>query len=235
MRTTKTIVTMCLLAAAMGCESTGNNSEGELTLALTLPGSVTINAVDWQVLTSTNVVVTSGTIDSSHAGASASVSIGLPAATGDVVKMTAMTDTGATCTGTSAAFNVTSGMVIAVPVTLNCSSMMAGAGLGSVVVTGTVVEGDNCPVLGLWTMSPQQTAAAGGTIDVSVTASDADTGETLTYAWTATAGTFNSAGMASTKYVCGAAGNQTLTVTVTDNHAPTPCAINVSFPPVGCN
>ena len=72
-------------------------------------------------------------------------------------------------------------------------------------------------------------------IDVSAMATDADTGETLTYAWSATSGTFSSVGSATTKYACGPAGMNTLTVTVTDNHAPTPCSINISFPPVTCN
>jgi hypothetical protein len=228
---------MFLLAAAVGCQSTENGSgdQGQLTLALSLPGSVTIDAVNWQVLSSTSAVLASGTIDTSHAGAAASLSVGVAAGTGDTVKMSAMTSTGATCMGTSAPFNVSAGMTVPIGVTLNCSATMTGGGLGSVVVTGTVVEGDNCPTLVSWMLSPQQTAANGGTIDVAATANDADMGETLTYAWTATGGTFTSPAMASTQYTCGSAGMNTLTLTVTDNHTPTACSINISFPQVTCN
>jgi hypothetical protein len=238
MRVIPKIATMFLfVAASVGCQSTDNASSdpGELRLALTLPGSVTIDAVAWQVLSSTSAVIASGTIDTSHAGAAASLSVGVPAGTGDTVKMSAMTSTGATCMGTSPAFNVTAGMTVPVGVTLNCSSTSTGGGLGSVVVTGMVVEGDNCPVLSSWMLSPQQTAASGGTIQVSAMATDADMGETLTYTWSATSGTFINAGVNMTQYVCGPAGSNTLTVTVTDNHTPTPCSINVSFPPVACN
>ena len=150
MRTIPRIATMLLLAAATGCQSSDNGSadEGELTMALTLPGSVTIDAVVWQVLSSTSSVIASGTIDTSHAGAAASLSVGVPAGSGDTVKMSATTSSGATCMGTSAPFNVSAAMTVPVSVTLNCSSTMIGTGLGSVVVTGTVVEGDSCPVLG---------------------------------------------------------------------------------------
>jgi hypothetical protein len=220
---------------AAGCESTSNSGAGgQLQLALTLPGGVTVSAVSWKVLSSTGATLAMGNINTSNASATPSVSVGVPPGTGDTVTMAAMTSTGATCSGTSAPFNVTAGMVVGVPVTVNCSATNTGTGIGSVVVTGTLVEGDNCPALASWSISPQMTAAQGGIIDVSALATDADVGETLSYAWSATAGSFVSAMMPSTQYTCAAAGMHTLTVTITDNHTPTPCSINVSFPPVTC-
>jgi hypothetical protein len=69
---------------------------------------------------------------------------------------------------------------------------------------------------------------------VAVTATDADSGEAVSYAWTATAGSFADHASASTEYICGSAGSETLTVTISDNHKPTACTVNVSFPPVTC-
>jgi hypothetical protein len=148
--------------------------------------------------------------------------------------MTATTSTGATCSGTSAPFDVVVGQTAKIPVTITCGTVVPDGGIGTVVVTGTLVPGDNCPALVSWSISPQQTAANGGTIDVSASASDADVSDTLTYAWAATAGTFTSGSTASTQYTCGAAGTQTLSLTISDNHTPTPCTINVMFPPIDC-
>jgi hypothetical protein len=67
-----------------------------------------------------------------------------------------------------------------------------------------------------------------------VTAADADMGETLTFSWTATSGSFMSASSATTHYTCGATGTQTLSVAITDSHTPTPCTTTVMFPPVSC-
>lgn len=55
-----------------------------------------------------------------------------------------------------------------------------------------------------------------GTINLVATASDADTGDTLTYAWTGT-GTFGTANAASTTWTHGTVGEYSLTCTVTDS------------------
>lgn len=221
-----------IVAASCGKSDPGNL--GQLQVALSLPGGVTVNSVAWRVLSSSSAVLASGTINTSNPNATPSVNVSLPAGTGDTVSMTAMTSQGTSCSGTSSPFNVVAGQASAVSVNIACGNASPDAGVGSVIITGTVVAGDNCPALTAWEISPQQTSANGGTIDVEVSASDADMGETLSYAWTATAGSFASASSATTTYTCGAAGEQTLTVTVTDNHTPTACSVAVSFPPVRC-
>ena len=223
-----------VLAAGCMPGTSNNNDQGEVQVALTFPGSVTVDAVSWMVLSSTNAVLASGTIDTSADGSTASVAVGIPPGTGDTVTMTAMTSTGATCTGTSGAFNVTAGTPVPVPVTITCGQTMSATSLGAVEVKGTVVVGDNCPVLSQWVVSPQVAAANGGMIAVSAAASDADVGETLTYSWTATSGTFADAASDMTTFVCGAAGNPTLSVMISDNHTPTACSITATFPPVTC-
>jgi hypothetical protein len=98
----------------------------------------------------------------------------------------------------------------------------------------TVVQGDSCPALASWTISPEAAAANGGRIDVSATATDADN-DTLTYQWSAAGGTFANVSATTTTYTCGAAGSQVLHLAVADGHAPVPCSIDVAFPAVTCN
>jgi len=209
---------------------------GHVVMALSVPGGLNISSVTWVVLSSSNDTLASGTTNTSRVGATASFIVGIPPGTGDVVTMTATTDKGTMCTGTSNAFDVAANQTSSVSITLNCAPSVSDAGsLGSVVVTGTVVAGDNCPTLTGWMISPQTAAANGGQVDVSVTAADADSGDTLTYTWSAAAGSFASASSTMTTYTCGAAGDQTLHVTVSDNHMPTPCTIDIAFPAVACN
>ncbi|HVY40667.1 MAG TPA: hypothetical protein VHM31_22165 [Polyangia bacterium] len=231
-------VTFALLGAllAVSCtnEPAANDpSVGQVQLALTLPDGTSVNTVEWKVLSSSSAVVSMGTLNTSGTRTPSFIS-SLPAGTGYTVSMTATTSANVTCTGTSAAFTVTAGLATPVSVNLLCSGLVADAGtLGSVVVTGSVVPGDHCPALTAWFIAPQ--SATGTTpIDVSVTATDADSGETLTYAWTAGSGTFASAGAATTQYTCGTAGSQTLSVAITDSHAPAACTTTVMFPAVTC-
>jgi hypothetical protein len=210
--------------------------EGKVILALVLPGGTTISSVSWTVESSANQPLASGTINVSRTGATASFAAGVPASSGDKVTMTAVTSAGITCTGTSSAFDVVANQTTPpVSVNLNCAASVPDGGLGSLVVTGTVVAGDSCPTLMAWTTSPQVAAANGGQIDVSVTAVDSDSADVLSYAWSAGAGTFAAPTAASTTYTCGAAGTQTLQVSVSDNHMPTPCTVNISFPSISCN
>jgi hypothetical protein len=212
-----------------------SDGEGKVVMALTAPDGTNISSVSWVVSSASNQTLASGSTNTSHAGATASFIVGIPPGIGDVVTMTAVTAGGSTCSGTSNPFDVSTSQTASVNVTLNCSPTVADGGLGSVVVTGTVVAGDNCPTLTAWMISPQTAAANGGTVDVNVTAADADMGDTLSYQWTAVGGSFANATATTTTYTCGAAGTQTLHVIVSDNHMPTPCSINIAFPSIDCN
>jgi hypothetical protein len=232
--------TLVLLAAVSGlsCQSPSDGSsgdEGQVVLALSIPGGATISSVAWTVKSPSNQLLASGTTNTSRSGATASFAVGLAAGTGDVVTMTATTSAGDTCSGSSAPFNVVANQSSSVSVNLNCGSVVTDGGLGSVVVTGTVVPGDSCPVLASWTISPETAAANGGQVDINATATDSDSGDTLSYLWSAAAGSFATATATTTTYTCGAAGSQVLHLTVSDNHTPVPCSIDVAFPPVGCN
>jgi hypothetical protein len=231
---------LVLLAAICGlsCQSQSGGSsadEGQVVLALTIPGGATISSVSWAVKSSSNQPVASGTVNTSRTGATASFAVGLQAGTGYVVTLTATTSAGDTCSGSSSAFNVVASQTSpTVNVNLICGSVTVDGGLGSVLVTGTVVPGDSCPVLASWTISPDTAAANGGQIDISATATDADS-DTLTYQWSAAAGSFANVSANNWTYTCGAAGSQVLHLTVSDGHTPVPCSINVAFPAVSCN
>ncbi len=207
---------------------------GEVRLALALPDSVTISSVDWRVLSATNTIIVQGTIATTDPAVQPSVVTGLPAGVGDVVSMSATTSTGVACAGTSTAFNVVAGQTVSVPVNITCGATTPSSGLGSAVISGTVVPGDNCPIATGYSLSPAQATSPSGQIGVSVAATDTDSGETLSYAWTATAGTFVNAALASTQYTCSVAGSQTLTVAITDSHQPTACTTHITFPAISC-
>jgi len=204
-------------------------------LAFVLPASAATSNVSWTVKSSSNQVLASGTIDTSRSGASASFALGLTNGRGYVVTMAATTGGGDTCSGSSTPFDVVAGQTTPVSIALICPSVTPDGGLGSILVTGTVVPGDNCPALAFWSTSPETAAAEGGQIDVTATATDADTADTLTYRWSAAAGSFADPASPTTTYTCGPAGSQVLHLTVSDNHVPTPCSIDVAFPLVSCN
>jgi hypothetical protein len=228
-----------LLAAVLqgGCGAQPGDTRGQVVLALSLPGGVTIASVDWKVFSaaSPTVAVASGTINTSNGSATASVNLSLAQGGGYTVSMTTTTSEGAPCAGTSSAFNVIPGATsVPVAVTIACGNVTPSPSVGQIVVTGTVVAGDNCPVLVSSVISPEATAANGGTIDVSVSASDADPGESVSYTWAAPAGSFSNLHAATTQYLCGPVGSESLSVSITDNHLPTPCSVTVTFPPVRC-
>jgi hypothetical protein len=218
----------------MPSDVSGPDRKGQIVVALAAPTGITVASFSWEVTSSTNQVLVSGTTSSVLPGVAPSIIVGLPAAVGDRVSLDATTGAGVHCTGTSDPFNIVAGQTNPVSVNVNCDATKTDGGVGSIVVTGVLVSGDNCPALSGWTLAPQSAAANGGTIDVGVTAADADTGDTLTYAWSATAGTFVSPSLAATTYTCAAAGDQTLSVVISDNHTPSACSMTATFPVVSC-
>jgi hypothetical protein len=237
-RTNKLLAVVALLsgATAVNCSKGTSNSStdvGSLHLALTLPDATTLDSVTYTVKASDGTTtLATGPINTSDHGATPSVDVSVIASMNDTVNLHGTTSAGVICDGTSAAFTVVAGAPIMIGVNLICGGSANHTASGSLIVNGTVVIGNNCPVLNSWMASPLQTSTA-GQIDVSAAATDLDTSatppQTLTYAWTATAGTFVAPAAATTKYSCSVAGTQTLTVTATDNYSPTPCAVVQTF------
>lgn len=216
-----------------GCgQNLADDSTGQLNLVLALPDGTSVSSVAWQVRSSSNAVVISGTLSTAGSHTPSFIA-SLPPSTGNTVRMTATTSAGVDCIGVSAPFDVIAGQSVAVAVSIVCGDVQAVPVSGSVAVSGTLVPGDHCPALTSWLIAPQASAAA-DPIDVTVVATDADAGETVHYLWKAASGSFANATAATTQYTCGATGSQTLTVEVTDDHAPTPCTTRFTFPPITC-
>ena len=223
-------------ALGAGCSRAGGPSTGALLaaevgsvkLALTAPGGYTINTVSYQVLSSASATVSSGTVDVSSAGAGLSFDLVLPPGSGYTVTVTAASTSGRTFSGVSLPFNVVSGQTTLVNVTLT-DSVTSGTATGTVIVNGTIVPGDTPPKITAVVVSPAQ-IAVGGLISVSVTATDPDTDDVLTYQWTASAGAFANPTAQATTYSSSITGTQTLTITVSDNHSPTPLSTFISLP-----
>ncbi len=217
---------------AINCSKGSSNpgSTGKVSLAFTLPSGAKINDVAYDIKAGApaGIADVTGHINTSDPNATASVEHSFPASTGDTVTLDATTTTGVSCHGVSTPFDVTPGGTASVSVTLVCGAATNPTGAGSVIVNSTVVEGNACPYLTSWVASPLQTSV-GATIDVAAAAADLSTPpDTLTFAWTPAAN-FTAPTAGSTQYHCTAPGPHTITVTVSDNHASSPCTAHVDI------
>jgi hypothetical protein len=91
-----------------------------------------------------------------------------------------------------------------------------------------------CPNVFAATASPPS-ATIGESVTVNVSAGDPDPDDQLTYAWTATTGTFAMPLAASTTYVCSAEGTATITAKVSDGGCTETATIMVTCHPPGAD
>jgi hypothetical protein len=212
------------------CSSSKKVSVGQVTMALTLPSGAVVGSVHWTISSTSIATIAEGGIATWDEHATASVFTSYPASTGDTVTLHALTSTGRSCDGTSSTFSVTAGAVAMVGVVLTCEDTTPTQTQGSVDVNG-IIGDDNCPLLTSWVASPLQTSAYLGEIDVNGTATDADAADVLTYAWTATSGSFANPSSAMTQFHCAPGPSApTLTLTVSDNHSPFSCTTKIDVP-----
>jgi hypothetical protein len=201
--------------------------DSRVKLAFSLPDGLTITSVAYEVWSSTNAVLLSGTINTIDSRAIVSVSLALPAGTGDTIHLSAKTTLNIMCTGTSPPFDLVSGQTTTVLMALNCGGLESPIP-GVAVVNPNFVEGENCPTITSVTVEHAQTSI-GSTISVAATATDADAVDSLSYAWSP-AGSFTNPSASSTTFTCTTAGAQTISLTVGDNHVPNSCTIDVTLP-----
>src|SRR5262249_43433391 len=156
----------------------GNNNSGDGVLRLALmTGGLTVNTVHYHIVKSDMTSFTpdiAGDINTMDQNATPSVLHSVPASTGDIAILTATATDGTMCTGQSMGFNVVAGQQIGVTVNLICGGSNIATGSGTATVNGTIINGDNCPILTSWMASPLQTSAPNGLIDVSGSATDSD-------------------------------------------------------------
>jgi len=213
---------------ALGCDSPATPAGGgEATIAFALPGGVALNSVNYSVFSSSDAVVASGTIDTHDPNATASVDIVLAPGTGDTVTLSAVTSTGLSCQGTSAPFDIASGQVTPVQVTLVCGGSSTPTGRGEVEITANLAD-VRCPSVTSGVVAPAQTSV-GGQIQVSITASAMSPSDVLTFAWSPAAN-FAQPNANDTVFTCLSSGLQLLSVVIIDTSGSTPCGTTQTYP-----
>ncbi|NNK05694.1 MAG: hypothetical protein HKP50_00105 [Myxococcales bacterium] len=205
------VLVVCGALAALGCstDTQPGDTTGSLSLDLVLGDGVVINSVSWTI-SGGDMEPMSGVIDTSAPGSTASVEVyGLPPGDGYVVELQATSEDGeVTCQG-STDFAVTVGVATDLMVVLNCKLPVD---TGAVRVNGKL---NICAQLFKVVVSPLQTSV-GNAIDLSATGEDHE-GDPIHYAWTGTGGSIADPGAASTTYTCDQAGEQTVTITISDD------------------
>lgn len=222
------------LAASATVNCSRNNSAdrhsavGSVGLAVQLSPGVNVASVHYKV-SGNSITPIEGDIAVADPAATVSVLInGIPAGTGYSIELSAVSADGkTTCAGKAENVTVVASQSTAVNVAIQCRGAKTR---GTVLVNGTF---NNCPSVDFSSASPLATAV-GSKINLTTAASDLDAGATLTYAWTATGGSFAAAAAATTEYTCSAGGPQTLTLTVSDGNCTDVTTIAVNCIAVLC-
>ena len=214
-----------LLALALaGCGNAGhtNGASGEGSARLTLDiNGVNVDRVEYTISGAgfTDIVGTLPVVDGRDPPVWALIAH-IPAGPSRTITLRAYDLSGHVLCEGSAVVDVLDGQTVKVTVALDCGTTPEGP-RGDVEVDGELHVGPQnlCPVLHSTFVGPEQ-VAAGGTADVEVVAGDAAPGDpeggALTYAWTATSGSFADPSAHATQYTCDASGVQTLTVVISD-------------------
>jgi hypothetical protein len=186
---------------------------GDVSVALTGAGGVTINTVAYSI-TGPMSFMKSGSIDVSASSTISSTIGGLPAGSALTITLTASsTDGGQTCSG-SAPFTVTAHQTTPVTVSVRCHE---GPKTGSVLATGAI---NVCPQIDGVTATPTE-VSVGGSVALVAAAHDTDAAPSaLSYAWSAGSGAFTDTASASTRFTCTAPGSVTISLAVSDGDAP---------------
>ena len=198
------------LAACGGEEPQGGVGSARLNLAL--PDGSEILSVSWVLTGGALSEPRIGAIDVADADDTITAFIGgIPVGSGYNIGVSGLTSDGVTCAA-DANFDIPSaGATVAVSLTLNC-----GAGDsrddGDLVLD---VQINACPTVDVL-VSPMD-VSVGNTMDLDADAEDVN-GDTLTYQWSATAGTIDTPDDHHAHYTCTLAGPVTLTLEVDDGN-----------------
>jgi alpha-tubulin suppressor-like RCC1 family protein len=208
------VLALLSAAAATGCGVSGQAEDGadesrvlgDVSLGLILPDGTSVSTVDF-VLTRNGVEVRTGSMPVGADGRASALIANLEAGPGYHVVLSASRDGGSSCEG-EADFEVFVGQTRNVNVVLQCSELTVD---GNIAINGSF---NVCPKVGYTTASPV-TVAIGSSTDLVATARDRD-GDPLSYAWTASDGTFSAPTALNTLYTCASAGAKTLTFSASD-------------------
>src|SRR5262249_26079161 len=197
-----------LALTVLACSGEGDRSlgaGGKVGVDLQIAPGVTVNTVSWSITNGT--YSKSGTVTVQFSNTITFQVGGIPGGDGYALALTATSVDGTlTCVG-SAIFSVAGGLTTSVSMNLVCSPAAADA--GSVVVSGGTTV---CANINSISVFPLETAV-NTRISLEATASAGSIAPT--YAWTATAGTFDSASSPTPVFTCPATpGPVTITLTV---------------------
>jgi hypothetical protein len=216
----------CTGAIVNGCgsntpdSSNGTTSEGAtgtVDLALQLANGATLNSATFTII-GPNSYSKTGSIDLTSATKLSAAIGGIPVGTGYTITINGTTTDSSTTCGGSATFNVTARTTTPVNVALTCKEAPR---TGSVLVNGSL---NICSVIDGISASPAE-VIVGKAVALSAAAHDSDAGPSaLTYAWSATSGSFSSASAANPTFTCLKPGAVTVTLKVSDGDPAASCA-----------
>jgi hypothetical protein len=203
-----------VVACLSACASDEGNPDdvGEIGLNLQLAPRVTLDSVSWTVSNAGSGFSRSGTVNVRLSNGLSFQIGGLPTGGGYLITLSATSVDGSlSCLG-SASFDVVPGTVSPVSVELDCVGARADA--GAIVVTGTAQV---CANIDSLDVAPLETTV-NGSIALAATASAGSV--TPTFAWSASAGSFDNAASKTPTFTCPAApGSVTITLTVSPGTA----------------
>jgi hypothetical protein len=200
------IATVIAATTSIGCLGS-DEPTGSIGMELQIAPGVTINTVNWTISNPTTGFTRAASVNVRSSNTISFQTGGIPAAAGYTIALTAMSVDGAFACSGSAGFSVTARTTTTVGLTLSCST--APAGQGTVVVNGTTQICANLDSLGA---SPLETAV---NTQISLSATGSAGTIPTTFAWTATAGMFDSPSSATPTFTCPSTpGPVTITVTV---------------------
>jgi hypothetical protein len=206
-------------AGVPGTSNGGDEQTGTVHLNLEVAPGITISTLNWTITNKTIGFSQSGNVNEQFANV-IDFQIGdLPSGSGYTIALSATsTDGSLSCAGL-ATFTVAAGSTTPVGVVLSCSGT---ADSGNVAVTATT---QICPSIAGISVLPLETTL---NEPVSLAATVAGTAAP-TFAWTATAGTFDNASSATPVFTCpGTPGAVTITLTVGPNAESCPATASQS-------
>jgi len=215
-------VAMVAASAFAACTGDAADAEtGSLGMEVQIGPGVTLSSVNWSINNAASGFSRTGSVNVRFSNTISFQTGVLPPGAGYAITLGATSVDGAfTCIG-SAGFKVTAGVVTPVTTVLTCSS--AAPGQGTIVVNGTT---QLCANLDSLSASPLETAV---NTSILLSATGSLGALTPTFAWTASAGTFDDATLASPTYTCPATpGKELITVSISPSSSVCPTVTSQS-------
>ena len=167
---------------------------GTIGFALQVAPGVTINTISWNIANAATGFSRSGTVNVQNSNTIRFQVGGLPPGAGYTISLTASTVGGAFSCAGSAGFAVAAGMTNPVALALTC--VANGNDAGTVIVSGTTAV---CATITELSAFPLETTV-GSSVALAATATAGSL--TPTFAWTATAGSFDNPAIATPMFTC---------------------------------